>query len=151
MIKIIKRYFSKQKTLTDLVTTDWKPTNLYDLRKIYGKEVTAYMEGRTLKGKFKESSYLMTNGLQFLYWNNMNNAEEIWGVSNLFPEDLTEKRLRKFEDQMKDFKIKTHFINRLKKNMGRVYQNNKEEFLILNSTDSEDYSYNSEIKHYMKQ
>jgi len=56
MIKIIKRYFSKQKTLTDLVTTDWKPTNLYDLRKIYGKEVTAYMEGRTLKGKFKESS-----------------------------------------------------------------------------------------------
>ena len=63
----------------------------------------------------------------------------------------TEKRLIKFETQMKDFNIKTHFINLLKKNMGKIYQNNNGEFLILNSTGSEDYSYNSEIKRYMKQ
>ncbi|HLD54934.1 MAG TPA: hypothetical protein VJB35_01610 [Candidatus Nanoarchaeia archaeon] len=151
MLEIIKRYFSKQKTLTDLVITDWKSTTLQDLRKVYGKEIIAYMDNRKLKGKFKEGDYLMTNGLQFFYWNNLNNADEIGGTSNLFPEDLTEKRLIKFETQMKDFNIKTHFINLLKKNMGKIYQNNNGEFLILNSTGSEDYSYNSEIKRYMKQ
>ena len=151
MLEIIKRYFSKQKTLTDLVITDWKSTTLQDLRKVYGKEIIAYMDNRKLKGKFKEGDYLMTNGLQFFYWNNLNNADEIGGTSNLFLEDLTEKRLIKFETQMKDFNIKTHFINLLKKNMGKIYQNNNGEFLILNSTGSEDYSYNSEIKRYMKQ